>query len=222
MSISEKITVIEVIEKEFDMNDVLKPSDSTSRYNFENVKHNYDNITKTFNIFIKRDSIPERENERNTEFGITALWFLALDALGSSSYPASVVFASASVESAINHDTRLKDLRDESHIDWITLSWKNLEYAFCKGLPVKLLMNQSDKFEKNGIEFVERRNLVAHGDFIGYEKYDHNKPVNNKPHHFESVYFPTQQHALEQIEKAKNFLMAWAKDPNLVLYQDGS
>ncbi|MHB8546320.1 MAG: hypothetical protein ACYDAJ_06100 [Nitrosotalea sp.] len=153
---------------------------------------------------------------------ITRSWFSALDCLAVGLYDPSVLMASISVESILNHDLRLEKLKQIKSYERIDLNWKNLASAFYEGLPVKMLMNSDEQFEKNGIEFIERRNKVAHGDIAGYSNM---YPASITDTSFTDTSFnfghrrPSKEHAVDQISKAKNFIIEWAKsNPKIRLH----
>ncbi len=153
---------------------------------------------------------------------ITRSWFSALDCLAVGLYDPSVLMASISVESVLNHDLRLEKLKKIRSYDRIDLNWKNLASAFYEDLPVRMLMNSDEKFEKHGIEFIERRNKVAHGDIEGYSNM---YPLTFQKSVFQSDTFqtghsrPSKEHAIDQINKAKNFIIEWAKsNPKIRLH----
>lgn len=188
------------------------PSNPYSPHNYDKMLDNLKDIKETLVLEIQPDEGGFSSIERILDLGITESWFYALNCLTVSLYDPSVLFSSISVECILNHDIRLEKLRQSQSYEWIDLNWKNLAGAFYEGLPVKLLMNSDDKFERYGIEFVERRNKVAHGDLEGYRK--------NYPGHFDVHYGdnfdvghsrPSKEHALDQLEKAKKFIIEWAR-----------
>lgn len=195
--------------KDWNNDFILKPTDSQSIYNFENVFKNYTTLSTTFSIIIQ-DSTGATFPERITDMGITQNWYLALDCLGCSLYSPSVLFASISVECVLNHDTRLEKFRQDQKREWLDLNWKNLEDAHFQGLPTKLLLNDGEIFAKDSIEFVNRRNKVAHGDSEGYHKIHAPKKIEIGVK-YTNYWQPIREHALEQINKARNFIIEWAK-----------
>lgn len=188
------------------------PSNPYSPHNYDRMLDNLRDIKETLILEIQPDEGGFSSVERILDLGITESWFCALNCLTCSLYDPSVLFASISVECVLNHDLRLEKLRQSQSYERIDLNWKNLASAFYEGLPVNLLMNSNDKFERYGIEFVERRNKVAHGDLEGYMK---NYPGNFSSDYGDNFDFghsrPSKEHALDQLEKAKKFIIEWAK-----------
>jgi hypothetical protein len=76
-------------------------------------------------------------------------------------FVASVLASSASVEAALNHDPRLKDLKEAKRIG---LDRSCLTSAKAKGLPIDKLLTAGDSLEQGDIRFIDIRNKFAHGD----------------------------------------------------------
>lgn len=200
----------------------MKSENEWSPYNYQNITNNLDQIKETIIVMIQSDAggVPVAELVLDTH--ITRSWFSALDCLAVGLYDPSVLMASISVESILNHDLRLEKLKQARCYDRIDLNWKNLAGAFYEGLPVKMLMNPDEKFEKHSIEFIERRNKVAHGDIEGYSNM---YPASFTKTGFTDTGFnfghrkPSKEHAIDQINKAKNFIFEWAKsNPKIRLH----
>lgn len=210
-------TVIEVKVVPYDVTKVetIKASLSYSPYNYNNIVENCKSITETLIISIQDDgrtSFPIVE--RISDIGITSSWFCAIDCLAVGLYDPSVLFASIAVECVLNHDLRLEEERQKAKYKWLDLDAKNLELAYNRGLPTNLLLNIGESFASGSIEFVMRRNKVAHGDIEGYSNMY--PPVFQKNLFQKNVFQmghprPPKEHALSQIDKAKNFIVEWAK-----------
>ncbi len=210
-------TVIEVKVVPYDITKVetIKASLPYSPYNYNNIVENCKSITETLIISIQDDGRATFPIvERISDIGITSSWFCAIDCLAVGLYEPSVLFASIAVECVLNHDVRLDDERIQTNRQWLDLNAKNLELAHNKGLPTNLLLKIGESFASGSIEFVMRRNKVAHGDLEGY--------LNMHPGGFTPTGFtesgftigysrPSRKHALSQIDKAKNFIVEWAK-----------
>ncbi len=217
MSMIETANVIEIKVIPYDVTKV-QTIDATmpySPYNYSNIVDNCKEIKETLLLMIQDDikkNIPIPE--RISDIGITSSWFCAIDCLAVGLYDPSVLFASISVECVLNHDMRLESYRRAQPYEWIDLNWQNLKYAHENGLPTDLLLNADEVFDKNiNIEFVIRRNKVAHGDMEGYRAL---YPGTFDKSNFDSNNFnvgyskPSKQHALSQIDKAKHFIIEWA------------
>lgn len=152
-----------------------------------------------------------------SDVNITNEWFCAIDCLAVGLYAPSILFASISVECILNNDMRLEAWRQERSHEWILLNTKNLKHAYEKGLPTNLLLNVGETFETD-IEFVMRRNKVAHGDVRGYRSmypslFDLrlSKELFDETELSFGYYRPAKEHAFGQIDKAKRFIIAWAR-----------
>lgn len=218
MSEIETGIVIEVQVVSYDVKKVptIDATKDYSPYNYKNIVDNCSEINETLILRIQDDT---RKNfpfvERISDLGITSSWFCAIDCLAVGLYDPSVLFASIAVECVLNHDLRLEELRQNEPYKWIDLNWKNLKRAHEKGLPTHLLLKENETFEEpSSIEFVNRRNKVAHGDIEGYSNM---YPPAFQKDAFQNDAFqfgherPSKQHALDQIEKSKRFIVEWAK-----------
>ncbi|GEM_PF-3970008 len=186
-----------------------------SPYNYDKIVENCEQIKETIILHIERNPQEFKIVERVTDIGITSSWFCAIDCLAVGLYDPSILFASISVECILNHDLRLEKERQNMSYKWLDLNWQNLKIANDNGLPTDMLLNQGEFFSKEStIEFIIRRNKVAHGDLEGYYQI---YPGSFDKEHFDSEFFdvgysrPSKQHALDQIEKAKNFIVSWAQ-----------
>ncbi|MGI0015265.1 MAG: hypothetical protein ACREBU_17760 [Nitrososphaera sp.] len=186
-----------------------------SPYNLKNIIANCETVKETIVVYVRGEHgttsvVPERILDTN----ITAAWFYAVDCLAVGLNEPAVLLASISVESVLNHDIRLEHLRKTEPYEWIDLHWKNLKCAYENGLPVDLLLNKGEEFRKGcRIEFVERRNKMAHGD---YEGYGNLYPASFNKGEFSEEFDlghnrPPKEHALDQIEKSKRFIISWAR-----------
>lgn len=187
-----------------------------SPYNYDNIIKNCEQIQETLVLHIEKNPREVTLVERMTDIGITSSWFCAIDCLAVGLYDPSVLFASISVECVLNHDLRLDSERQNAlQHKWFDLNWKNLKLAYEKGLPTNLLLNDGENFSKDSaLEFVARRNKVAHGDLSGYNQI---YPGSFDKQYFDEEFFdightrPSKEHAIDQIEKAKKFIIEWAK-----------
>jgi hypothetical protein len=186
-----------------------------SPYNYNNIVENCSDIKETLILQIERHSKEFPIIERITNVNITAAWFCSIDCLAVGLYEPSVLFASISAECILNHDLRLEGERQKQNRKWLELNWRNLKTANEKGLPTEILLNPGETFAKDSnIEFVTRRNKVAHGDLEGYysmypAKFDPEIFGNSDQFDF-GHNKPSRVHALDQINKAKNFIIGWA------------
>lgn len=214
------VTEIKVVPYDITKVQTINANLSYSPYNYNNIVENCKEIKETLILSIQEDNKKTFPFvERISDLGITSSWFSAIDCLAVGLYEPSVLFASISVECILNHDMRLEQFRQNMSYTWIDLNWQNLKYAHDNGLPTNLLLNVGETFSAN-MEFVMRRNKVAHGDIEGYSNmypafFD--KGLANDM--FDEVLFdignsrPSKEHALGQIEKAKRFIVEWAR-PN--------
>ena len=211
---------VEVCPCDVKQNTNINANNEWSPYNYNRIVENCKEIKETLLITIK----PDTENifpfaERISNLGITSSWFCAIDCLAVGLYEPAVLFASISVECVLNHDIRLEKLRQTEPNNWINLNWRNLKCAHDNGLPTNLLLNEDKTFRKGvNIEFIKRRNKVAHGDIEGYisiyppniKRLASNDIGEISPDDFGHTR-PSKQQVLDQIEKAKRFILEWAK-----------
>jgi hypothetical protein len=218
MSDNEIGTIIDIQVVPYDVREVktIDARLSYSPYNYNNIVENCSQIKETLILQIERNSTQFPIVERVTNINITAAWFCSIDCLAVGLYEPSVLFASISTECILNHDLRLEEERQNQNRKWLELNWKNLKIAHEKGLPTETLLNSGETLAKDSnIEFVARRNKVAHGDLEGYyniypAKFDPEIFGNNDQFDF-GYNKPSREHALDQINKAKNFIVDWAK-----------
>ena len=219
-------TVVEVqlIPYDVTQNPNIKADNDWSPYNFQNIVNNFDQIKETIVLMVKKNddenslTVPEIILDTH----ITRSWFIAVDCLAVGLYDPSVLMASISVESVLNHDMRLESERQKTKYKWLDLDAKNLELAYKSGLPTNLLLNTNETFHSPVIEFAYRRNKVAHGDIDGYSQF---YPAMIDENEYETVILdygekrPSKEHAIDQINKSKQFIIEWAKtNPKLRLH----
>jgi hypothetical protein len=186
-----------------------------SRHYENTILKNYQSISGLFRLEIKLQN-QDVINESDTEMGITNSWLLACESFGSSLYAGSIMFASIAVECVLNHDLCLDSYRlaqsKNPDKQWIMLGKESLQEADRLGIPVNLLCGSNDRFPDD-VKFVKRRNKIAHGDTEGYANTQRGS-FTSKSHtsisHTTVTWQPTKEHALEQIEKAKKFIIQWA------------
>lgn len=211
----------------FDRTRIVSAEYEYSLFNPKRVIANYELMKETFWFTIQEDVNNFPYPERLSELGISGPWYTAVDCLGGSLFAPAVLFASISVESALNHDMRLDAFRtSKDDKAWISLSWRNLRYANEVGLPTKLLLDEGESFDKEcKIRFAERRNKIAHGDFQGFSniKSEIGDLVLFGPKPTDTQEIPAREpndrHAIDQINKARQFLIEWARQkPELRLH----
>ena len=84
---------------------------------------------------------------------------------------AAVVQSSASVECAINLDTRMQKIQPavKGERRWRNLNRQLLEEALAAGLPIELFLqageNENGKISVREVQFLKRRNKLAHGEW---------------------------------------------------------
>jgi hypothetical protein len=115
-------------------------------------------------------------------------------------YLPAIALASQSAELVLQRDqrTRTKLTPGRRDATRITLSTSNLLTARELGLPTDALLSPGEKLEQNAsIIFVERGDRVDHGDVSSWFRAI-------------SEYLPPVEHeALDQLEKAQRFVVAW-------------
>jgi hypothetical protein len=114
-------------------------------------------------------------------------------------YLATIVLASAEVEVILN-----KDIRMQRQVGgWRTLTMKLLREAKRKGLPVELLLGAGESFDRTvtGIEFIELRNRIAHGNLSGMLGFEHNGTPDYSP--------AAKEAAFNHLRKAEEFFVGW-------------
>ena len=150
--------------------------------------------------------------ERVHNTGITDSWFIASDCFLVQQYPATILFAAIAVESALNHDSRLYDLRQEND-GWIALG-KAIEKAKNAGIDVSDLVDEKDQ-----LEFVTIRNKIAHGNLTGYTKFQQTKiKDHNDIDEISKTWRVGEDQALKHLKTSFYFLKKWAeKNPTLIL-----
>jgi hypothetical protein len=115
-------------------------------------------------------------------------------------YLPAIALASQSAELVLQRDqrTRTKLTPDRQDGMRITLSTSNLIAARELGLPTEALLSPGEKIEQNvSIIFVERSDRIDHGDVSSWFRAI-------------SEYLPPVEHeALDQLEKAQRFVVAW-------------
>ena len=201
----------------------INPEISEIRFSTDAIVRNLTGFTGMFEIRLT-DGIGTFP-EQFTEIGITINWTTAVDCLGLRIFPASVIFASIAVECALNHDLRLESYRQSMDYEWIDLNFKNLKKAHQIGLPTDLLLKNNESFENNTrMEFVDRRNKVAHGDGSGYAsivgRREFTKGAYTSDAYQAGSSSPTRDHAIDQIETARKFIVAWAsQSPTIRMVQ---
>lgn len=210
--------VVDVKVVPYDVSQVpnVDASQEYSPYNLKNIVANCETVKETIVVYVRGDlgttsPVPERILDTN----ITAAWFYAIDCLAVGLNEPAVLLASISVESVLNHDMRLENLRKTEPYEWIDLHWRNLKCAHDNGLPARLLLNEGEEFSKDcKIEFIERRNKMAHGDYEGYGNLyppSFNKEEFSEEFDLHGHKRPPKEHALDQIEKSKLFIIEWAR-----------
>ena len=210
------VTGINIVPYDATKDDTNNPNSSKyySPYRYDSIIDNLKHIKEVLVLNIQNDIGGFQEIERIADLGITSSWFYAMNCLAVRLYDGSVLFASIAVECILNHDLRLDEDRIKAKkYYWLDLDVKNITLAYKKGLPTNLLLNPNETFEKKKIEFVKRRNKVAHGDVEGYyEMY----PSGFDKKIFDAKVFqaghkrPSKEHAIDQMNKAKDFIIAWA------------
>jgi len=211
------VTGISVVPYDATKDTTNDPNSVYSPYHYNNILDNLKNIKEVIVLNIQDDQGSFPEPERIMDLGITSSWFYALNCLAVRLYDGSVLFASIAVECVLNHDMRLEPFRQNMSYKWIDLNWQNLKHAHEKGLPTDLLLNIGETFGVN-MEFVYRRNKVAHGDVEGYHK---KYKGGFDSHGFDSDFDlgherASQEHAIDQMNKAKDFIVAWANQKQKV------
>jgi hypothetical protein len=114
-------------------------------------------------------------------------------------YLACLVLSSSAVELILNKDTRMKDLRDIRRIGgWATLNNRNMEIGAEYGLPSEVLLSPGERLaDATPIEFIKRRNQIAHGEILPL--------IRNL-----SDYDPLAElEALDQLTKSQRFVVGW-------------
>lgn len=159
--------------------------------------------------------------------GITFSWKMARECYVAGLMGGTIHFASTAVECAINNDVRLRSYRDVHRKwqekngyepdGWLTLTRATLAKAKCEKLPVTMLLNIDEKVEdKEGeIEFIERRNKIAHGDLGKYLVWWR---LNLRE---ENIWISqpdiSPREALDQLKKCSAFLEVWvASKPTII------
>ncbi|MGI0082911.1 MAG: hypothetical protein ACREAG_06405 [Nitrosopumilaceae archaeon] len=188
---------------------VRPPENEYSIFNFEQALKNYQAISGNFAIDILDYTTNESFSEIESDMGILESWRTGVNCFGARIYSGAVLFASVSTECVLNHDLRLEKYRQKANHEWLDLTVKNLKSADDNGLPTKLLLEPNETFLTD-ITFVRRRNKVAHGDKEGYQKIHVPKKIEFGIT-YTNTWEPTREQALDQIEKAKNFIIEWAK-----------
>lgn len=152
---------------------------------------------------------PMVERVHNT--GITDSWFIASDCFLVQQYPATILFSAIAVESALNHDSRLYDLRQKE--GWMTLG-KAISEAKKVGIDVSDLLDEDDK-----PEFATLRNKIAHGDMTGYTNFLQEKIQDpNDIDEIVKTWRVSQEHALKHLKSSFYFIKKWAeKEPTIIL-----
>lgn len=158
-------------------------------------------------------SVPERGHPT----GIMDSFFIATDCFLVQQFPATILFASITVEAVLNHDHRMYDLRLKQPRQWLDLNVTNLLEAKKAGLDVSdLLEKDGEKFKS---DFVVARNKMAHGDLSGYRNFLQEKIQikDNLDEIIESITI-SQKQALNQITKCFNFVKKWGgSNPTIIL-----
>jgi hypothetical protein len=159
--------------------------------------------------------------------GITYSWRVARDSYIAGLMVSAIQFAAAAVECAINHDQRMQNARkhqlqieikksNPEPSDWLTLSYAAIRTAKCNRLPAEELLGPQEKIDTGAIEFVDRRNRIAHGD---YRRYNVSYALNLSEEHrvlTNNVNGPGLD-ALDQLRKCSGFLVKWVKQkPTIV------
>ncbi len=195
----------------------MPTSEETIIFDHPNAPFNRDSIVKQilkqrkkFMLYLKVAKVSFQVPERSSPTGITDSWFIALDCFGVQQFPATILFASISVETLLNHDKRLHEYRQQSSHNWLDLNLENLKLAKKVGINISDLLDRDGKHS----EFITRRNKIAHGDLAGY----FNFLLEMKPRRdmVEKIVI-TQKQALNQLVRSFNFITKWAKsEPSVV------
>ena len=137
--------------------------------------------------------------ERVHSTGITDSWFIASDCFLVQQFPATILFSAISVESALNHDSRLYDLRKKE--GWLSLG-KAINAAKDTGIDI------SDLIDKNGQpEFVTLRNKIAHEDVTGYTNFQQKKIRDPKDiNEIAKTWRVSQEPALKHLKSSFYFI----------------
>lgn len=189
-------------------NSIRKPEEIGSIFNFDNALKHYQSTSGHFVLKILDYDSNQIFTESEWDIGILQSWKNALNCYATTIYAGAILFASISVECVLNHDTRLEDFRKGKNHEWIDLTYDNLKKAKKYGLPTESLLGAKENFPN--LSFVNRRNKIAHGDTEGYRKLS--IPENIVlGENYTNEWQPTQSQALDQIEKAKRFIIDWAQ-----------
>lgn len=128
-------------------------------------------------------------------------------------YLPAIAIASQSVELILRRDRRVQPgtVSDPNDGTGATLSIHSLAEAARLGLPMALLLSPTETFEPRGsIAFVERYDRVLRGDVSVW-------------FHAISEYVPSVEHeALDQLEKAQRFVVAWFNSSHEIHGAQGS
>jgi len=126
-------------------------------------------------------------------------------------YLPAVALASRSVELILERDPRMRGISTSTpQAASTTLCPLNLAAASSLGLPVETLLSVGETLDPRGtIIFAERSRRVTRGDVSGWFRAI-------------SEYLPTVEHeALDQLEKAQTFVVAWFNTSPAIHQRDG-
>lgn len=197
---------------------ILDRMESDSTIHLESMDERRKSVEGIVKIIRLSASIGKAGGHWSEGYGITLSWSMARDCYLVGMPAGTIHFASTAVEAAINNDIRMKQVRQEKieklkkrfpETDgWLYLDRDTLKAAKDNDLPSEILLGEGESIDNGKVQFLERRNKIAHGDYRMFSlemdgDYGLDKRVAS------DVVNVDYQSALDQFMKASSFLKSW-------------
>jgi len=146
-------------------------------------------------------------------------FFVASDCFLVQQYPATILFSAITVETVLNHDSRMYRFKKQNNKKWLNLTKGVLLKAQDLGIDI------SDLVEKTNGEytsdFITLRNKIAHGDMSGYTNHFLAKVKDRKNwKEITEARGIGEKQALRHLKKCFNFVKKWGMSKPIIILDE--